>query len=120
MKSNRLHSLAISAITAMAATVLVGCGEATTTSDDAGGATSGDSDTSVEHSATGTVNSIDRAAGTINISHEPVESIGWPAMTMNFMMADPESVDELRPGQRVEFKFTTEGGGTVTMVEAAR
>jgi Cu(I)/Ag(I) efflux system protein CusF len=70
----------------------------------------------VEHMAHGTVNSIDRAARTVNISHEAVASAGWPAMTMSFRLADPSTVPELAPGQRVEFSFTTDGGGTVTLI----
>jgi len=72
-----------------------------------------------EHTAHGTMNSIDRAAGTVNISHEAVTSAGWPAMTMSFKLADASAVPELAPGQRVEFGFTTEGGGTVTRIAAA-
>ena len=70
-----------------------------------------------EHMAQGTVNSIDAAAGTVNISHEPVESAGWPAMTMSFKLADPDAATGLAAGQRVEFRFTTEDGGVVTAIE---
>ncbi|MEX2496632.1 MAG: copper-binding protein [Woeseia sp.] len=70
-----------------------------------------------EHVAQGTVNSVDAASDTVNISHEPVESIGWPAMTMNFQLADPNLATQLRPGQRVEFTFrAAEGSATVTDV----
>ena len=72
-----------------------------------------------EHNARGTVNSIDRVAGTVNISHEAVASAGWPAMTMSFKLADPSAVPELAPGQRIEFRFTTEDGGTVTSIAPA-
>ena len=72
-----------------------------------------------EHAARGTLNSIDRAQGRVNISHEAVASAGWPAMTMSFKLADPSAVPELAPGQRIEFRFTTEGGGTVTAIEPA-
>lgn len=40
-----------------------------------------------EHMATGTLNSIDRAAGTVNVTHGPVRSAGWPEMTMSFKLA---------------------------------
>ena len=75
--------------------------------------------TAAEHAARGTLNSIDRAAGTVNISHEAVASAGWPAMTMSFKLADPSTVPELAAGQRIEFSFTTEGGGTVTRIAPA-
>jgi Cu/Ag efflux protein CusF len=70
------------------------------------------------HVGHGTLNSIDRAAGTVNISHEAVTSAGWPAMTMDFKLADPAAVPELAPGQRIEFNFTTDGGGTITRIAA--
>jgi len=57
-------------------------------------------------------------AGTINISHGPVESAGWPAMTMNFRLADPDSVNAIEAGAQVEFRFTLDGGGTVTAIES--
>ncbi len=102
--------------------VLVGCGEPPPMND--GAAQSGtmpgmenraqDGD---EHMAQGTLNSIDLAAGTINISHGPVESVGWPAMTMTFRLADLDAAAELTPGQRIEFRFTTDSGATVTAIE---
>jgi Cu(I)/Ag(I) efflux system membrane fusion protein len=74
-----------------------------------------------EHVAEGTVNSIDRAAGTVNISHGPVASASWPAMTMGFKLADPSAADNLRPGQKVDFHFTIESGmsATVTRISPA-
>jgi len=33
---------------------------------------------------TGTVNSVDPAQHKINLSHQPIPEIGWPAMTMEF------------------------------------
>lgn len=72
-----------------------------------------------EHVAEGTVNSVDAASDTVNISHEPVESIGWPAMTMNFQLSDPDLATQLTPGQRVEFRFRTDqGSATVTEIRA--
>ena len=114
------HSIAIAVIAPL---VLVGCGERAPM--DEGSAQSGEmpgmetrADTSAEHTALGTLNSVDRAAGTVNISHEPVASAGWPAMTMNFKLANPEAAESLTAGQRVEFRFTTDGGGTVTRIES--
>lgn len=74
-----------------------------------------------EHTASGTVNSVDAAAGTINLTHGPVASANWPAMTMTFKLADPSAGESLRPGQRVEFQFTIESGmaATVTGISPA-
>jgi Cu(I)/Ag(I) efflux system membrane fusion protein len=75
---------------------------------------------SVVHSAEGTINSIDQAAGTVNISHGPVASASWPAMTMSFKLANPASVTELSPGERVQFRFTIESGMNATVTEITR
>jgi Cu(I)/Ag(I) efflux system membrane fusion protein len=112
-----------SVVVVAATLVLGGCGEPAPTSDNTMGAMPAmdRSAAGVEHAATGTVNSIDRAAGTINISHEPVASVGWPAMTMNFKLAEPDVAAEVTPGERVEFQFTTDGGATtVTAIEPAQ
>lgn len=74
-----------------------------------------------EHMAEGTLNSIDRAAGTLNISHGPIASADWPAMTMSFKLSNPSAAPNLTPGQKVEFHFTIESGmsATVTQISAA-
>lgn len=75
-----------------------------------------------EHMAVGTLNSIDQAAGTVNITHGPVPSAGWPEMTMSFKLADPNAAGELKPGERVDFHFKIESGmnATVTTITALR
>ena len=113
-----------SLVVVTAALALVGCGEPAQMSD--GSAETGAmpgmdrAQGADEHVAQGTVNSIDRVAGTVNISHEPVESASWPAMTMNFRLAEPDAAAEIEPGQRVEFRFTVEGGGTVTAIDPSQ
>jgi Cu/Ag efflux protein CusF len=76
----------------------------------------------LEHMAVGTLNSVDAAAGTVNISHGPVPSAGWPEMTMSFKLADPKAAEDIAPGQRVDFHFTVEGGmnATVTYIEPVK
>ena len=51
----------------------------------------------------GTVNAIDVAARTINLSHGPVAALGWPAMTMDFAVAPTVNLQVLQPGARVNF-----------------
>jgi Cu/Ag efflux protein CusF len=72
------------------------------------------------HMAQGTVNSIDQAAGTVNISHGPVASANWPAMSMTFKLANPSSASGIEAGQRVDFKFTIAGGMDATVTEIKR
>lgn len=57
-------------------------------------------------------------AGAITISHEPVASIGWPAMTMTFHVADPKLTRGLKPGDQVRFGFDQPPAGpTLRMVD---
>ncbi len=72
------------------------------------------------HTAQGTVNAIDQAAGTVNISHGPVASANWPAMSMTFKLANPSAASGIAPGQRVDFRFTIAGGMDATVTEIKR
>ena len=65
----------------------------------------------VGHKAVGVLNSIDPAAGTVSITHEPVASLKWPAMKMDFVLANPSLVSGLKPGAGVEFEFVERGAG---------
>jgi Cu(I)/Ag(I) efflux system membrane fusion protein len=70
-----------------------------------------------DHVAQGTLNSVDAAAGTVNISHGPVSSASWPAMTMSFKLADPSAAANLAAGQKVEFHFTIQSGMSATVTK---
>jgi Cu(I)/Ag(I) efflux system protein CusF len=107
--------------TVIATLTLSACGDGASTGEGASSMPNmpAGAQTAAEHTGRGTLNSIDRAAGTVNISHEAVASAGWPAMTMSFKLADPAAVPEVAAGQRIEFSFTTDGGGTVTRIAAA-
>ena len=65
----------------------------------------------VGHKAAGVLNAIDAAAGTVTISHEPVASLKWPAMKMDFVVANPALVAGVKPGAAVEFEFVERGQG---------
>lgn len=68
--------------------------------------------------ATGTVESVDTAAGKITIAHGPVDALKWPAMTMAFK-ASPEQLASVKPGQKVEFEFEAKGmDATITKITA--
>ena len=51
----------------------------------------------------GTVNSVNTATRTINLSHGPIAALGWPAMTMDFPVAPTVDLKALQPGSRVNF-----------------
>ncbi|HSG23079.1 MAG TPA: efflux RND transporter periplasmic adaptor subunit [Azonexus sp.] len=57
------------------------------------------------HQAEGTVDSIDLKTGTLSLSHGPVASLKWPAMTMEFTVANASLLQALKPGAKVAFEF---------------
>jgi len=63
------------------------------------------------HLADGVVEDVDRQAGTVNITHGPVASLKWPAMTMEFMVANGELIKALKPGAKVSFEFVERAPG---------
>ena len=60
---------------------------------------------------TGTVNSVDPAQHKVNLSHNPIPEIGWPAMTMEFPVAPSVDLTAIRPGTRVNFTIEQQPGG---------
>jgi len=61
----------------------------------------------VLHKAEGKVESV--APDGITISHGPVATLQWPAMTMGFAKAAPGAFPDIKPGDPVRFEFK-EGG----------
>jgi Cu/Ag efflux protein CusF len=61
--------------------------------------------------ATGTVNSVDPAQHKVNLSHNPIPEIGWPAMTMDFPVAASVDLKAIKPGTRVNFTIEKGQGG---------
>ena len=61
------------------------------------------------HRAQGRVEQV--AAGSVTLSHDPIPSLGWPAMTMAFPLARPGLAAGLQPGDRIAFSVeeTAEG-----------
>lgn len=61
------------------------------------------------HKGEGTVHKVDAAAGTFNMSHGPISSLNWPAMTMDFQVKDKAILKDIKPGQKVEITIVQEG-----------
>jgi Cu(I)/Ag(I) efflux system membrane fusion protein len=66
---------------------------------------------SVSHQATGTLEAIDAKSGTVTVTHAPVPSLNWPAMTMDFILANPGQVGSLKAGAGVDIEFVERGPG---------
>jgi len=73
-------------------------------------------------SGKGTVNKIDAATATVNISHEAIPSIQWPAMTMDFKVANKKVLSGIKAGQVVTFGLTKEAktGYVISHIEPAK
>ncbi len=54
----------------------------------------------------GVINRIDATAGIANINHEAIAALKWPAMTMDFKVADKRQLAALKAGQTVTFGLT--------------
>ena len=51
----------------------------------------------------GVVNSVDVAGHKVNVSHEPIPSLSWPAMKMDFAVAPTVDLKSVKAGTQIEF-----------------
>jgi Cu/Ag efflux protein CusF len=70
----------------------------------------------------GVVKKVDTASGTINISHEAIAALQWPAMTMDFKVADRKLLANLKAGQSIVFALGKDPvtGYVITRIEPAK
>ena len=61
------------------------------------------------HHAMGIVKNVDTAAGRVTITHGPINSIPWPAMTMGFPVKDKAMLDQITVGEKVDFDLMPAG-----------
>ena len=57
------------------------------------------------HQGTGKVMSVDRAKLRIKLAHEPIKSLGWSAMMMDFSVVNALLLDGLKAGDAVQFEL---------------
>src|SRR3569623_3951 len=62
-------------------------------------------------SASGVVRQVKPEAGKLKISHEPIAARGWPAMTMDFRVADKAMLEGLSVGDKVAFQLGKDARG---------
>ena len=58
----------------------------------------------VVHQAQGTLDAINED-GSVSITHEPIASLGWPGMSMDFSLANASLVQGIRPGTAISFEI---------------
>jgi len=74
---------------------------------------------SVSHQASGTLESIDLKGGIVTVTHGPVASLKWPAMTMDFILANPSLVDKVKDGSPVDIEFVERKPGEWVITKLA-
>ena len=77
------------------------------------GMDSGEKTQGTVHNAVGVVKNVDPAKSTVTLSHDPVKSLNWPAMTMGFTVKDKTLLDKLAVDKKVEFEFVQQGKDNV-------
>ncbi|MBW3567866.1 MAG: copper-binding protein [Proteobacteria bacterium] len=55
--------------------------------------------------AQGVIESVDAGNSQVTITHEAIESLGWPEMTMPFAVENPQLLEGLEPGTDITFAF---------------
>ncbi len=72
-----------------------------------------------QHEGAAKVVAVDVAAGTVTLAHQPIASLKWPAMTMDFALGDAALAKQLKPGAKIHFWFEERGEGewTITRVD---
>ena len=63
--------------------------------------------------ATGVVQSIDKANGKVKLSHDPIAALGWPKMTMFFRLKSAALADQVKEGESVQFDLEKSPSGYV-------
>jgi len=57
------------------------------------------------HQGIGRIEVIDRARLSIKLAHEPIKSLGWPGMTMQFKVASAALLNGIKAGDTVRFEL---------------
>ena len=72
--------------------------------------------------AHGVVNSVDVAAGSVNITHHAIKALGWPGMTMTFQVRDREDLASVKAGEKVDFDLARSSSGqyVITRLRSGR
>jgi Cu(I)/Ag(I) efflux system membrane fusion protein len=79
-----------------------------------------DGSKSLSHRAVGIVDALG-PNDTVTVTHEPVASLKWPAMTMDFAFANAALSGGVKPGGKIEFEFVERRPGeyVITSVKPA-
>ena len=62
------------------------------------------------HKGRGKVTAVDVAKGRVELDHEPMPSLKWPGMTMEFLVSDKAGLAKLKKGDAIDFEMRGEPG----------
>jgi Cu(I)/Ag(I) efflux system membrane fusion protein len=69
------------------------------------------------YAASASVKAVDRSSRILNLAHGPVKELGWPAMTMDFRVADELDLEGIQPGQSIHFMMSKNQDGRYVIDE---
>lgn len=70
----------------------------------------------VQYRGEGRIEAIDLTHAVITLAHGPIESLQWPAMTMDFRVQEPAVLNSFKPGQKILFEIAKESAGEFVIV----
>ncbi len=70
----------------------------------------------VRYRGEGSIEAIDFTHSTVTLAHGPIDSLKWPAMTMDFRFLEPTLLQSFKPGQKVIFEIAEESAGEFVIV----
>ena len=62
---------------------------------------------------TGVVRGVDKSAGRIRLTHDPIAAVSWPRMTIVFRVKNASLIDQVKQGDNVKFVLTRSSTGYV-------
>ena len=73
----------------------------------------------VGHQAQGVLKAVNED-GSVSITHEPIASLKWPGMSMDFALTNPSLVTGIAPGSAISFEIVERGKGewVITKLQA--
>ena len=57
------------------------------------------------------------ADGTVSITHDPIPALKWPSMTMDFALANPSLVANVKAGSSIDFEIIERGEGEWVIIK---
>ena len=62
---------------------------------------------------TGIVRSIDKGGGKVRLTHDPIDILRWPRMTLSFRLKERHLADRVKEGDRIQFSLDKSAAGYV-------